>query len=204
MTTTRPSFTENILNIEPWADDIVDQLGFDPRSSYVEKFWLGVLGPSTVWLIRHMVAELDTQPDGYQLDLADTATAIGLRNNGGKHSPFMRALGRTCQFGLARVMDHQTLAIRRKLPPVTQGQLRKLPTRTQAAHQQLTQQKLNRTPQHDQQLSRAVTLASGLITHGDDLETTRTQLQHWNFDNHTADTAATTAWHNHHHNPQNS
>ncbi len=40
---------ELVLHIRPWSDDVVDKLGFDPRSSYVEDFWLGILGPSTVW-----------------------------------------------------------------------------------------------------------------------------------------------------------
>jgi hypothetical protein len=31
--------------VRPWPDEVLDHLGFDPRSSYVEDFWLGVLGP---------------------------------------------------------------------------------------------------------------------------------------------------------------
>jgi hypothetical protein len=34
---------------------VVDTLGFDPRSSYVED-WLGILGPSTTWLLRRLAA----------------------------------------------------------------------------------------------------------------------------------------------------
>ncbi len=36
---------ELVLRIRPWSDDVVDKLGFDPRSSYVEDFWLGILAP---------------------------------------------------------------------------------------------------------------------------------------------------------------
>jgi hypothetical protein len=39
---------ERVLHIRPWSDDLVDKLGFDPRSSYVEDFWLGILGPSSM------------------------------------------------------------------------------------------------------------------------------------------------------------
>ena len=28
---------ELVLHIRPWSDDVVDKLGFDPRSSYVEE-----------------------------------------------------------------------------------------------------------------------------------------------------------------------
>ncbi|MDQ6911186.1 MAG: hypothetical protein M3Z84_10475, partial [Actinomycetota bacterium] len=35
------------LAIRPWPDGVIDALGHDPRSQYVERFWLGILGPST-------------------------------------------------------------------------------------------------------------------------------------------------------------
>ena len=31
------------LHVTPLADAVIDGLGFDPRSAYVEHFWLGVL-----------------------------------------------------------------------------------------------------------------------------------------------------------------
>jgi len=34
------------LRVEAWTDPVVDRVGHDPRSTYVERFWLGVLGPS--------------------------------------------------------------------------------------------------------------------------------------------------------------
>jgi hypothetical protein len=34
------------LRIVPWRDEVIDELGHDPRSHYVETFWLPVLGPS--------------------------------------------------------------------------------------------------------------------------------------------------------------
>jgi len=40
-----PSVT--ILPIRPWPDGVIDALGEDPRSAYVERFWLGILGPQT-------------------------------------------------------------------------------------------------------------------------------------------------------------
>ena len=33
------------LHISVWVDPLVDRLGHDPRSTYVEQFWLGILGP---------------------------------------------------------------------------------------------------------------------------------------------------------------
>jgi hypothetical protein len=45
---TDPVLPLPVLNVEPWADPVVDELGVDPRAPYVERFWLPVLGPSTV------------------------------------------------------------------------------------------------------------------------------------------------------------
>ena len=47
---------ETIVRITPWIDPVVDRRGHDPRSSYVEQFWLGTLGPTATWLVRRLVA----------------------------------------------------------------------------------------------------------------------------------------------------
>ena len=83
----------NVL-IVPWPDVVIDALGHDPRSPYVETYWLAVLGPSTTWLLRRLAFRLEAEPDGFSLDLAETARSLGLGAKGGRHSPFMRALGR--------------------------------------------------------------------------------------------------------------
>lgn len=69
-----PSVT--ILPVRPWPDSVIDALGHDPRSAYVERFWLGVLGPSTTWLLRYVANRLDVTPEGFDLDLAATAQAL--------------------------------------------------------------------------------------------------------------------------------
>ena len=61
------------VHVTPWHDPVVDRRGHDPRSAYVEQFWLSVLGPTATWLIRRLVAGFDEQPDGYRLDIAATA-----------------------------------------------------------------------------------------------------------------------------------
>ena len=39
-----PSDTPSLF-VAPWPDPVIDQVGHDPRSVYVERFWLGILGP---------------------------------------------------------------------------------------------------------------------------------------------------------------
>ena len=56
------------LRVTPWGDPIIDRLGHDPRSLYVEKFWLGVLGPTTILLLRHCAQSLEESPEGFDLN----------------------------------------------------------------------------------------------------------------------------------------
>lgn len=197
MPSSRPTFdTSKSLRVEAWPDALIDTLGHDPRSAYVERFWLGVLGPSTLWLIRRIVAELENTPEGFDLDLDETAGALGLRNNGGKHSAFARSLGRTCQFGLAKVADINVLAVRRRIPPLTQGQLRKLPLGVQLEHRALAERHVDRS-RDEQIMSRAVNVALSLISNGDDRETARLQLERWDFESEVAASAASAAWTKH-------
>ena len=116
-----PSATS--LNICPWPDDVIDALGFDPRSSYVETFWLGILGPSTTWLMRRIATGLDESPHGFDLDLGDCARALGLGDKGGRHSPFVRALTRLVQFDLAQPHGVDRLAVRRRVTPLNRRQV---------------------------------------------------------------------------------
>jgi len=129
----RPVFEGDHLWITGWLDDVIDIHGVDVRSHYVEHVWLGVLGPSTVWLLRRLVDGLDDQPDGYALDLAETASALGLGGHG-RNSPLMRSVGRACQFGLARQDGPAHLAVRRRVPPATPGQLSRLPQSARLVH----------------------------------------------------------------------
>ena len=42
-----PIPTTATLAVRPWPDPVIDALGHDPRSAYVEQYWLGILGPSS-------------------------------------------------------------------------------------------------------------------------------------------------------------
>src|SRR5437763_1125350 len=132
---TLPNLSTASLTVVPWPDVVIDALGHDPRSPYVETYWLAVLGPSTTWLLRRLAFRLEAEPDGFSLDLAETARSLGLGAKGGRHSPFMRALGRCIAFGLARSETCNSLAVRRRLPPLNRRQVLHLPESLQHSHQ---------------------------------------------------------------------
>lgn len=152
------------LVIRPWFDPVIDTCGHDAHGRYIELFWVGVLGPSATWLYRRMAAGLAEYPDGYVLELAETAAALGLAVTPGRHSPFTRALQRTVFFGLAHQTD-DGLRVRRKVPPLSRRQTDRLPEHLRAAHPFWV-----RSPRDVEaaELSRASAIASALLTAGDD------------------------------------
>jgi hypothetical protein len=173
-----PSVTEAsplpVLRVRPWADPVVDELGFDIRSPYVERFWLGILGPSTTFLLRRLAAEFDRAPDGFDLDLAEVATGLGLAARGGRNSPFLRALDRPTKFGLAR-RHADTYDLRRRLPPLNLAQVTRLPESLRAEH--AAWQAATSSPSSPAaQQRRARRLALGLLAAGESMEMVESEL----------------------------
>jgi len=189
-----PTFPISTLVVRPWEDAVIDELGHDPRSAYVERFWLGILGPSATWLLRRLVAGFDASPDGYELDLPTTATELGLGNRSGKHAPFVRSLERCCRFGAAELVDDATLRVRRKLPPLTRVQVERLPDGLRSEHQVWLERPGASEPPFDveQSRQRARQLALSLLQLGEDGETTERQLHRWRI--HPALAHEATAW----------
>jgi hypothetical protein len=124
----------DVLRVLPWVDPVVDALGYDPRSWYVEQFWLGIIGPTSTWLLRRLVARFDAEPDGFDLDLHETPRALGLGDRPGRHSPFRRAVGRCVQFKLARPQGPTAIAVRRRIPPLPLRLKDRLPPSLQELH----------------------------------------------------------------------
>ncbi len=190
------TFTSDTLAIRPWADEVIDALGFDPRAPYVERFWLGVLGPSTTWLLRRTAAGFDAAPDGFDLPLADTARALGLGDRGGRHSPFLRSVNRTIQFGMAMMTGPEELSVRRRLPPLARRQVERLSPALQDAHGRWQRAQLD-DPPAEQQRRRGRQLALSLVELGEDAEGAERQLLRWRYHPTLARDAAAWAWQTH-------
>ena len=161
---------EGCVHVTPWIDPVVDRRGHDPRSTYVERFWLGTLGPTATWLLRRVAAGFDDDPAGYDLDLASTAQSIGLSFTRGQSSPFAKAFGRCVMFGLAHVRS-DGYAIRRRIPEVARRHLLRLPDVVQVEHQRWVGSTANLDTLH-----RGRTLAVAMLAAGDDTELIEPQL----------------------------
>ncbi len=191
--TSTPVRAPHELRVEPWLDAVVDALGHDPRSRYVETYWLGILGPSTTWLFRLLADGFDDHPEGFDLPLADTAGALGLGMKTGRQGPFSRSLDRLCQFGLAR-RDHETLHVRRFAPPLTQGQLKRLPEALQQRHGDWQRAQLHAASDGE---GKARRLALTLLELGENLDAAERQLALWRIEGAVAQRAL--AWANQRH-----
>lgn len=190
------TFTSDSLAIRPWADEVIDALGFDPRSPYVERFWLGVLGPSTTWLLRRTAAGFDAEPDGFELPLAETARALGLGDRGGRHSPFLRSVNRMIQFGMAVVSGPEELSVRRRIPPLARRQVERLSPALQEAHARWQEAQLA-DPPGEAHRRRARQLGLSLLELGEDTENVERQLLGWGYHPAAAREAADWAWRRH-------
>jgi hypothetical protein len=175
-----PAFPLVSLTIEPWSDPVIDELGHDPRSAYVERFWLPILGPSTIWFLRRVVDQLDREPHGYSLDLVETARALGVGMRGGRNSPMLKTVERSCRFGAARMHGDSLLEVRRRLAPLSRAQVERLTPQLQHEHGDWIDRPRN-TPSVDQMAQRARSLALSMLELGEDSDAVERQLHRWRF-----------------------
>lgn len=179
MTLTAALDAATTLAVEAWPDPVVDRFGHDPRSPYCERFWLPVLGPSTIFLLRHLAARLEASPDGCRISVADTARALGLGERLGRNGPFARTVARAVDFDMAR-LSPTTLAVRRRLPPLPRRHLARLPEAVRAEHEELARRGADRG--EEELVHKARQLALSLARLGEDADATERQLRRWRFE----------------------
>lgn len=185
------TFQSERIMVVPWVDDVIDKVGFDPRSPYVERFWLSIIGPSTTWLLRRLAAGFDASPDGFDLPLGETARALGLGDRGGRHSTLLRTVNRMIQFELAKVVGPDQVSVRRRLPPLSRRHTVRLSPALQEAHDHWQADQLSDPPEESQR-RRARHLALSLLELGEDAESVERQLTRWRY--HPAAVKDAAAW----------
>jgi len=167
------------LRVEAWLDPVIDEVGHDPRSAYVETFWLPVLGPSTTWLLRNLSTQLEESPGGIDLDVEDTARSLGLGERMGPNAPFARTVKRCVDFDMAEWRGSRQLAVRLRLPPLARRHLRRLPDSLIAKHE--ASMARPSPPAVDGLRRHGCRLALSLVDLGEDQQTTEQQLRRLKF-----------------------
>ncbi|MCC5953281.1 MAG: hypothetical protein JJU45_14400 [Acidimicrobiia bacterium] len=159
-------------------DPAIDQVGHDPRSSYVELFWLPVLGPTSTLLLRRLADGLEDEPEGFDVDLAAASRALGLGGHVTRHGPLLRSVERCCTFGMAQQLDERLL-VRRALPPLNQRQVGRLPRDLRLRHDALAQE--TAAAGVKERRRRARSLALTLVELGEADDDVERQLHRWRF-----------------------
>lgn len=124
------------IRIHPLIDPVIDTIGHDPRSLYVELFWLPTLGPTALLFLRRMAALFEESPEGVEICMAETSRSLGLGDRLGRQSPLSRSLTRLVQFDLAAAETESagSLSVRRFVPPVNRRHMKRLPESLQRVH----------------------------------------------------------------------
>jgi hypothetical protein len=124
----------DLLTVVPLWDPILATKGVDPRDAYVERFWLGVLGPSTVLLLRRFARGLEERPTGFRVGLADTSLALGLGKGTGRNAAISRTIDRAANFGLLRADQPGQIEVRTHMPLLPSRFVRQLPPLLRTTH----------------------------------------------------------------------
>jgi hypothetical protein len=168
------------LLVRPWVDPVLEQVGYDPRSPYVERFWLGTLGPSATWFARYVADRFDRTPDEFVLDFESCAASIGLGRNGSRAGTLPKTLARCCEFRVARMVNRNLIEVRRKLAPLSQRQLSRLTDALRAEHERWMADAPD-AARNAVLTDRARRLALSLLELGEDAEGAERQLERWRF-----------------------
>lgn len=115
-----------------------DRLGYAPDDAYVEVFWLPILGPSAILVLRRLYTWLSNSPDGLTVQLATLSGCIGLGRGTGRRASIVRSLGRLVDFRLATI-DNDRYLVGQDVPLLSLRLLRRLPPGLLTAHEQLIQ-----------------------------------------------------------------
>jgi hypothetical protein len=125
------------LNINPWPRPTPE--AHRPQSDYAERFWLPVIGPSSLWLLRWVQRELeDRRREGQYVPFTvgsdELALRIGLGAGTARQSPLRRSLMRLETFELGRRLDESVVEFRTTMPSVSTRQLERMPVELRREH----------------------------------------------------------------------
>jgi hypothetical protein len=168
------------FGVMPWLDPEQDDNGHDPRSAYVETFWLPVVGPSTTLLLRRLADEFDAEPEGFEIEASVLSREIGLGARIDRRGAFARTLERCTKFHLLQ-QQGDLLYVRQRIPPLSYRQLKRLGPRLQALHHSWTIDRADDGAQRRTEMVRATHLARTLLALGEATHEAERQLHQWHF-----------------------
>lgn len=125
----RVQSVENLLENNP-----KDNTSTINNFSYVERFWLPLIGPTSLLLLRHVHRGFDDHPRGFRSSRRFLAKSLGIGAGLGQSAPLQRSLNRLHNFGLLKKLDDQIFEVDALIPLVEPFRVDKLPPRLQEEH----------------------------------------------------------------------
>lgn len=139
-----PAPDELTIHAAPHPNAQVCQVGFELGHPYVEQVSAGIIGPTSVLLLRRLPL-LWRQQEPARVQAGELARSLGL----GSHttsspSRLWRTIERLRQFGFARQGPDGAVEVFAQVPALTPRQVARLPEWSQEAHHRLLGQHLDR------------------------------------------------------------
>lgn len=180
--TARERVTEELpetIRLTIWHDPLLSDVGFRADSEYVEYFWLPVLGPSCIWMLRRASQLLGARPEGIWISATSFGAALGIGASFGGQNLLQRTIARCVRFETARWSGPETLSVRSFLAPLSQRQLDRLPEDLRAVHGRFDLTDFfARTSASE---GRARQMASSLLKLGEEPDAILAQLESWSY-----------------------
>ncbi|MEZ5381857.1 MAG: hypothetical protein R2754_08695 [Microthrixaceae bacterium] len=120
------------LTIRRW--DVATGDAESPHGAYAERFWLPVIGPSALWLLRWANSELTARGGAFDIGADELSIRLGLGAGTARQSPLRRSLKRLETFQLARRLNESVAEFRPGLAPLSLRQLSRLPVELRREH----------------------------------------------------------------------
>jgi hypothetical protein len=107
--------------------------GHDARSRYVEEFWLPVLGPTCIVILRHFADSL-RHGGSFGVSLKELPHLFGLGSGYGPNSLFGRSITRLVAFEMAELDGPSSVLVKTVVPWLTSSQVARLHPWLQIRH----------------------------------------------------------------------
>ncbi|MEZ5374515.1 MAG: hypothetical protein R2704_17685 [Microthrixaceae bacterium] len=122
------------LTLRRWASPTAQPHPVD--GDYAERFWLPVIGPSSLWVLRWAARELHRHGGAFDVGADELALRVGLGVGSARQSPLRRSLKRLESFGLAQRLSESVVEFRTSVPTVSMRQLERLPVGLRREHRE--------------------------------------------------------------------
>lgn len=117
--------SSGILRVSRWRQSSIEPNCELPECRYLEQFWLGILGPTSTWLARHLARMVLTLPEAcaafrdsdggrdieYSVDIAELGARLGVSAEPLHNSVLSRAFKRLVMFNFAAPSSSDSSAL---------------------------------------------------------------------------------------------